>query len=260
MSILKELQRLAGLTYTNDDGEPRQLKLKPPLAEQEWKVLRGQLPCPIPADVEEALGFSRGLDNAEHVSEGVDLSGLSISGQYLEEFAPHALAIADDGCGNSWSLDLQPHSKGWGPVFFFCHDPPVLIYQFASVLEFLQQLERTPQQSELGQACHNWRHRIWRDNPLVADHAWALGADAEMAIWAKELGPGWEFVDLRQPKPGDGVSWGRYGPDTELRRHPAVCIVAIRKPEKKPWFFSRWFAAGEKVPLTPAQNSQVRSQ
>lgn len=240
MYLLETLKRLENASYINDDGEQRRLKLLPPLSHAELKKLRKLLPCEIPMDVEEALLFSRGLDNVEHTEGTVDLSGLSIMGQWLEDFAPHAVAIASDGCGNSWSIDLGPDSKTWGPVYFFCHDPPVIVYQFADVNEFLQQMERVPSQSDLGEALQTWTQRVYRDNPNVLTYAQALEGDDELKHFAQPLTAEWEFIDLRRASAGDGFSWGRYGPDTKVMRHSRLPIVALEIPGKHvpgpPWW------------------------
>jgi hypothetical protein len=238
--LLETLKRLEKSAYTNDDGEQRAFKLLPPLSHAELKQLRKQLPCEIPAEVEEALLFSRGVQNVEHTDGSVDLSGLSVSGQWLEDFAPHAVAIASDGQGNSWSIDLSPDSKVWGPVYFFCHDPPVIVYQFAHADELLQQLQRPPAQSDLGAALEAWTHRIYRENPDVLSYAQALQGDDELKHFAQPLSAEWEFVDLRGAQPGSGFSWGRYGPETKVLRHSRLPIVAVEIPGRPssgtPWW------------------------
>jgi hypothetical protein len=40
-----------------------------------------------------------------------------------------------------------------------------------------------------------------------------------------------------------GVSWGRFGPRTELRRHGYERLFAHAPPEKKPGLLSRLFRA-----------------
>lgn len=165
----------------------------------------------------------------EHADGTVDLSGLSISGQWLEDFAPNAVALAADGCGNSWSVDLGPESRTWGPVYYFCHDPPVIVYQFPSAAELLQELHRPPSQSDLGDILRDWSHRIYRMDALVVAHEEAIRRDRDPAEFATTLGAGFHYVDLRN----------RFGPETQILRHSRLPLVAVRIPAKEtPWWRS----------------------
>ena len=146
----------------------------------------------------------------------IDLTGESFSVE-LEELFPAGVPIAHDGAGNFWVRDGTP-------VFFLCHDPPVVLYQSAEVETFLSE----PSLDE--EALFN----VWRTNPCTLDHAAALAGDEELRAFAAELDERFVFVDLRAPVRGDGFSWGRYGPRTELRRHGAARLFACAEPEPKP--------------------------
>lgn len=224
MSLRDLLESLHLREYINDDGKVRSLRLLAPCPAD-------RQPEEADPELREALNLARGLSGAEHVSGDIDLSGETLEGQYLEEFCPRGICIATDGCGNSWTLD--PES---GRVYFFCHDPPVVVYQFARVHEFLEQLLRTPRQSDLGQALELWRHRIWRENPDQLSWAAAVERGGELADWARQLGEGWDFVDLSQPQPGAGFSWGNA---SQIQRRGN--LVALARPVKKAGFFARLF-------------------
>ena len=224
-AIIEELHGLDGLVYTNEDGEPRKLRLLPPLKQPPSASL--------PELLRQIAKVTQGLEGAEHVAEGPDFSG-TLEGQHLEEFAPNGVCLASDSCGNGWSLDPV---TGW--IFYLCHDAPVVVYQFPGLLEFLQQFRRPPSQSDFGTNLESWVSRIWRENPGCLTSEQALSLDSELADFARQLGPDWTLIDLRKPTPGDGFSWGRYGPNTEIRRHPSLCIVALRKPPSKPSFWSK---------------------
>src|SRR5439155_15441806 len=43
---------------------------------------------------------------------------------------------------NFWVLDLTPDDVDTAPVFYLCHDPPVLVYQSPSLGHFLDELLR----------------------------------------------------------------------------------------------------------------------
>jgi hypothetical protein len=157
----------------------------------------------------------------------IDLTGRSFS-VGLEELFPAGLPIAHDGSGNFWLLDLTPDAAWPAPIFFLCHDPPVVLYQSADLDAFLRE---TSQDSPLDEEA---LFTVWRTNPGTLDHAAGLSGDAELRAFASELDERFLFVDLRSPASGDGFSWGRYGPRTELRRHGFERLFAYAPPEQKP--------------------------
>ena len=53
---------------------------------------------------------------------------------------PAGLPIAADGSGNFWVLDLTPDTVEVAPVFFHCHDAPVLLYQAPDLATFLDEV------------------------------------------------------------------------------------------------------------------------
>src|SRR3712207_9193422 len=63
--------------------------------------------------------------------------------------------------------------------------------------------------------------------------------DPILSAFARELDESFQIIDLRQAKPGDGFSWGRYGPrrseehTSELQsRQYLVCRLLLEKKKK----------------------------
>jgi hypothetical protein len=141
-----------------------------------------------------------------------------------------------DGFGNSWLVDLNGASKEWGPIFFVCHDPPVVQFQCATFEQFLTELFKQfqpPYESETTRV-RDEGMVIWKSNPHVMDFDEAVARrDDLVPRFARELGKEWQFIDLRNVPSGSGFSWGRYGPETEVRRFGDEPIFAYRKPEAK---------------------------
>ncbi|HWD37248.1 MAG TPA: hypothetical protein VG944_00235, partial [Fimbriimonas sp.] len=83
-------------------------------------------------------------------------------------------------------------------------------------------------------------YKVWSTNPGVISWKDAM-ADGALHDFALSLNMNYSFIDLREPSVGMGFSWGRYGPDTEVRRFDRQRIFAYAAPEKKPGLFSRLF-------------------
>ncbi len=228
MKAIEILRQAEGMRLEDEDGHVEQLRLLPGLSEQELKELEATLPCPVPAEAREVLAYCRGL---EGILESVEFTGLP-GGFGMEEVFPHGVPIAHDGFGNYWVVDLTSASTTWGPVFFACHDAPVIVFQTDSFAHFLSELLRLgnpPFQSELDEVHERHQQRIWRDNPGTLTHAQCLASgDADLAAFARSLDETYFFIDLRQARTGDGFSWGRYGPRTVIKRFGEKRIFAYQ--------------------------------
>ncbi len=214
----------------NEDGIHSEFKLLPPLSDQELATLSSNVPCPIPADILGVLKFARGFD-------GTWLGEVSFAGQPeafgLDWIFPHLLELARDGLGNSWVMDLTEDSVSWGPIFFACHDAPVIVFQTDNLLHFVQEVIRDgnkPWQSEINDVWDSLSDVIWAENPGVLSFAHCVqSSDPEIRTFAESLDETWQIIDLRNPVLGDGFSWGRYGPKTVVKRFGSRRIFAYQK-------------------------------
>jgi len=225
------------------------LEILPPLDQDELLRLEKQIPCPIPEEARDLFSYARGFKvQSLLLRRPCRLSSIDLSGPDaefgLEHVFPHAVSIADDGCGNFWVIDLTKDSKSWGPVFFACHDPAVIVYETESVAGFMDDVlgeAHGNTSSKLETICDEAAGRIWRDNPNVMPfEQCAASTDEELRAFARSLDASYEFIDLRRPNLGDGYSWGRYGPSTVNRRFGEKRIFACQKKKKWQRFKEFW--------------------
>jgi hypothetical protein len=71
--------------------------------------------------------------------------------------------------------------------------------------------------------------RLFRATTAI-DYATALEGDELLRAFATELGESFELVDLRRAEVGTGLSWGRHGPRTIVRRHGYERLFAYAPP------------------------------
>ena len=234
MAPLDVIKKAEGSRFEDEDGNIHALKLLPPLSPEELGELEDAIPCPLPSEARELLEYSRGFDG---VLESIDFSGL-LPGFGMEEIFPHAVPIAHDGFGNYWVVDLTAQSTTWGPIFFVCHDAPVIVFQTESLAHFINEvikLGNSPWRSEINEVHEIHHDKIWRQNPgLLTVAQGRQSADADLKTFAQSLDDSWWMMDLRQAKVGDGFSWGRYGPATVNKRFGEERIFAIQK-KKSLW-------------------------
>ena len=229
MNPVDIIKSVEGTRFVDEDGNVETLKLLPPLVPGELSELEAAIPCPLPSEARELLEYCRGFDG---VLESIDFSGL-LPGFGMEEIFPHAVPIAHDGFGNYWVVDLIARSTTWGPIFFVCHDAPVIVFQTDSLAHFIDELIKlgnSPWRSEINEVHEIHHDNIWRQNPgLLTVEQVRQSADGDLKTFARSLDDSWWMIDLREAKVGDGFSWGRYGPNTMIRRFGAKRIFAIQK-------------------------------
>jgi hypothetical protein len=214
-SIVEFLKQTQGSVYISETGKQKTVTLLPPLTERELSAFEASLSCALPEDMRELLRFASGLDGAacrlgdRFAIEKVRFT--DINGFGPEDVFPHGKELAVDGCGNSWVVDLTSESKAFAPIFFACHDPPVIVYQTDSLLDFLREVVRgsnPPWESEIADMVRRLAGRIWLKNPCALSRSQCLATgDHELKAFAESLDETWEFIDLRVPKLGDGYSW-----------------------------------------------------
>ncbi len=139
-AIIELLKQTKGTVFVYEDGIDDLFQLLPALTEPELELLEARMPCPIPPDISELLRFTNGFNVGGGIEE-VGFSGLQ-GGFGMEEIFPHSIPLAADGFGNYWVLDLTSESRSWGPIFYACHDAPVIVYRTDSPLHFVQEAIR----------------------------------------------------------------------------------------------------------------------
>jgi hypothetical protein len=228
--LIAFLKQLEGTVLVNEDGIASDFRLLPPMSEKELAVVSSNLPCPIPKDSRELLMFASGF-------EGTWLGSISFAPAHespgFERIFPYAVELANDGAGNYWVVDLTKDSKFWGPIFYACHDAPVIVYQTDNLLQFVQEAIRgskKPWMSEIHDIQGRLSDQIWADNPGVLSYSHCVvSSDPEVKSFAESLDETWLFIDLRNPVLGDGFSWGRYGPKTAVKRFGEKRLFAYQK-------------------------------
>lgn len=88
----------------------------------------------------------------------------------------------------------------------------MIVHQTESLLHFVSEMVRgsnAPWKSDIADVYTKFAGRIYRQNPLVQTRSQSLATgESELRAFAESLDETWEFIDLRNPKMGDGYSWG----------------------------------------------------
>ena len=235
------LRDVAGTHLVDEDGKEHILELLPPATDSEVAKVASECSVPLPTELREALMVSAGFANGPLESLGfLDLAGFG-----MEDVFPNAYPLGHDGFGNYWVLDVLPDEDQCGPVFYACHDPPVVAYQSSSPSEFIREVVAVWQsgpRSPIDIVHEDVTSAIWTSDSGLTNREMALVSDDPiLADFAAEFPSETVFADLRAAKVGDGFSWGRYGPRTEWTRAGRHRLWAAVPPPARHGLFARFF-------------------
>jgi hypothetical protein len=218
VTLADALREVGGMHVVDEDGNEETLELLPPATDDEIDALEATLQIALPTELRDALRVTRGLANGPLESlELTDPDGFG-----MEDVFPHGYPVGHDGFGNYWVLDLLPDVDDCGPVFFACHDPPVIAFQSVSPADFVREVVSLWQpgpRSPVDVVHEDVTSAIWSSKSGLASHDDARTTeDRLLADFAAGFPSESVFADLRTAEVGDGFPWGRYGPRTEWTR------------------------------------------
>jgi hypothetical protein len=218
------------------------------LSEEEVALFQTQLPGALPPDVRELLVYSAGFDIVSVLKSGrrgrtvpVILAGSR--NIELSNVLPCPVTLLGDGCGNFWVVDVDL-TGAWGAILFVCHDPPVIVVQAADLACFLDQVLNPGEGDSKNTLYYVWNAAtslVWKTDPwLVSVRDAQLVPDAALSQFAEQLPQTFCVADLRSKEIGSGFSWGKAGPNTDIRRAGAELLFGVE--QKAPSFLKRIFS------------------
>jgi hypothetical protein len=239
MKLVEIIHSALAQELINEDGESLEISLLAGLTPEQISAFETKIGFTLSPDIRELLEFTNGIEGGS--LEAVDFTSSNdyVSIEEKSEFGWMTLGIAADGYGNHWGYVLSKNSRDLGPIYYFCHDAPVFLYQSPNLAHFLTEMFkmcRPPFKSLIDDVHEDRLKEVWLDNPdLVAVEDARAMDDEVISDFALTLPDGWKLIDLREPEIGAGFSWGRC---KEFRRHPDEMIFALHF--KEPGRFSRW--------------------
>lgn len=242
MSPLQQFTELVNDKFTDRHGRSHQVTKLKGLSTAEIGAMAQKLPGQrLPGEIEELLRFASGFDGGFFNGP---VSFVNIDGFALEHFFPNLVELAGDGLGNYWLLDID-YQGNWGPVYFVCHEPAVIVKQAEGLAEFIRQIHedsKDHKHSLFSQFYKGTPDKIWKlkgGGFKTIDEARVSG-DHILKGFASKLPSGYLIADLRNQPVGTGFAWGKYFSimDKEVRCGD-LPLWAIQP--KKRGFFARIF-------------------
>jgi len=239
LDVAKLINKAKLMDLIDEDGTKYSLKPLPGLNESELNELEKSLPCTIPTHIRRLLTECRGVDG---LLEIIEFTGQECASGFESELFPTGIAIAHDGFGDYWVVDLCRDSTDWGPIYFCSHDPAVIVYQSPSLYHFMDEVIKMfipPHRSLIDDVHEELLINIWKNNPGMMRQQECLNTgDKVLQEFATMLNENYLLIDLRNAQVGGGFSWGRYGPNTVNKRFGEKPIFAY---EVRKSFWQRLF-------------------
>jgi hypothetical protein len=226
MGIVDELRAWLAAPSLDEDGEPYDLQLMPGMSAERIAGIERHYGCTFDPEVRELLAYCAGF-------EGGAMELVEFHGEPMDDLLPamkgRFRSISPDGYGNVWF-----HWDSWvnarlGPVFYYMHEGPMLLYQCEGITDFVAEYLRfmRPPYDSLIDDVHEFRLRPIRalnDDLKTRD---ALIADApELGEFAAGLPEDVSFRDFRNAKPGEGVDLAKLD---VIALHPVFPVLAVRR-------------------------------
>lgn len=232
MDNIAIIKKLKSSTFVDEDGDSYTLDFKDGLTVSEIEKLKTLFPNnTIDVELIEILKETRGWEDY-----GLDDIDFSSIGQFgFTELCPNSVTLGHDGFGNHWVLDIL-NDGSLGHIYYACHDPAVFIYYADSLNGFLSSLlefHESPTQNYLDEIHDKVVYDIWKDNSQLLDKVDFEKANVSYFPFLNLLeGDDWVIADLRNAKNKTGFAWGKFGPNSEIKRHPSELIWGIKKSKK----------------------------
>lgn len=226
MRPLETLQSVMYEVYVSPAGDAFAMELLPPLTSSAIVDLSGKFPLNhLAADIQELLAFASGFTLPEFGEIRFDRFATGLQADYF----PNGIEIMNDGLGNSWIADVGDAGK-WGGVYFFCHEPGIILLQTSDLSEFIRQLDdfcRNGPRSTLHHSYEVASWEIWNDTAPFHSKNIVAGSDEVLRAFRNKY-PSHHIIDMRNAKPDQGFAWNRAtlnGKDVvRHRQHPLWAI------------------------------------
>jgi hypothetical protein len=230
MTPTEQLKAILNESYISEDGDRYEVELLQGLTEQQIDNLVKRLPSEqIPKEINELLKFSRGFEF--YPLEQITFDAVGQLG--FEKIFPYSVQLAGDGFGNFWILDINKDGN-WGSVFYFCHDPAVIVKHSDDLTQFIEHVDDFGKQrnnSNLDIIHEKVVMDIWYKNPGFIELELARQSnDTALRNFALSLPDNFVVADLRNKPNQNGFAWGKFGYKHEnIIRHKTELLWGIEK-------------------------------
>ncbi len=172
------------------------------------------------------LGYASGLE--EGPMELIEFVGAETR-LYYAPLEGRTLQIAPDGFGNAWCYWSSSIDAGLGPILYYMHEGPILLYQSRGIVDFVEECLHfmRPPYTSLIDDVHEFRLKsISRLNDDLKSADAIRSASPDLSDFVASVSDDALFYDFRNAEPGDGLDLGALH---VVAIHPRWPVFAVRR-------------------------------
>lgn len=203
------LQQAKSEKFVRDDGESVAIRIFSAGGGLNEELFRKNYKKPFTKEVAELLDLTPGFELGY---TEVHFTETQMQGYHF--LFPDWMELCGDGFGNFWVAEVQDQTHEWKPIWFVCHDPPVVVRVADNLANFidlvLDAYRKSPHIKENWfSLSHERANQVWDGAgtaPIEVSDA-RKSPDPAIAALAHQLPANGCVIDLRNCPNGGGFSW-----------------------------------------------------
>ena len=235
LPVISKIKELIASVPVDENGEKLGTEMLSGFTLTEIENLESEIGITFCSEIKELLLFCKGLREAP--MEYVDFTG-GFANYYhlLDEKDFIYREISADGFGNSWFFIQDLCSDKIGPVFYYMHEGPYILYQSENIFDFIDECIKfckAPYVSLIDDV-HELRLKPIKElpNDLISKSE-ALKGDQTLSQFASKFNDNTVFFDFRTAKIGDGFDLVKFEAVDRCELGPIFALTEKQSIMKK---------------------------
>ena len=225
--VISKIKELVASVPVGENGEELGTKILSGYSLAEIENLELEIGTTFCPELKELLLFCQGLQEApmeyvEFVGAIVNYYHVLDSGEFIYR------EISQDGFGNSWFYIQDLCSDKIGPIFYYMHEGPYILYQSENIFDFIDECIKFCKEpyDSLIDDVHELRLKPIKDlpNDLISKSE-ALKGDQTLSQFANTFPDNTVFLDFRSAKVGDGFDLVKFEAIDRCELEPIFALV-----------------------------------
>ena len=235
LPVISKIKELVASVPVDEDGEELGTKMLSGFSLTEIEEVESEIGITFCPEVRELLLYCKGLQ--EFPMEYVDFIGAAANYYYLLDEKDFIYReVSADGFGNSWFFIQDLCSDKIGPIFYYMHEGPYILYQSENIFDFIDECIKFCKEpyDSLIDDIHELRLKPIKDltDDLISKSE-ALKGDKVLSQFANKFTDNTVFFDFRKAKVGDGLDLVKFDAVDRCESEPIFALTEKQSIVKK---------------------------
>ena len=123
-----------------ETNETYQVSLLPWLKKTDITNIENNIWCKFPKEIKELLQYTQGIDL--WWNDIINFTWIEFEWIDHEEIFPLCISLRHDWAWNYCIVDINPKNGKWWQIYYYCHEPAVVMLHAKDLKEFLEKLKK----------------------------------------------------------------------------------------------------------------------